>query len=248
EEKQVVVPGEVLAEGMDFLPSYGTYRLKNKIIAKRMGLAVVDKRIIKIIPLSGRYLPKVHDVIIGQVIDIAISGWRLEINSAYSAMLSMKDASSQYIRRGADLTKWFDIGDFVVAKITNVTSQNLVDLSMKGPGLRKLKGGRIIRVKCAKVPRIIGKGGSMIRLVKQATNCNITVGQNGWVWIQGTPEEEIKATMAIKKIDENSHVNGLTELISDFLGYHELEQHAHESSDSGYQHDRKFSDDSEVQQ
>jgi len=81
------------------------------------------------------------------------------------------------------LTKYFDIGDYVMAKIINVTSQKLVDVTMKGPGLRKLKGGRIIQVNPYKVPRIIGKAGSMVTMIKDATGCRILVGQNGLVWI-----------------------------------------------------------------
>ena len=217
EEKQVVVPGEVLANGMDYLPAQGTYRQDDKIIASRLGLVSVDKRLIKIIPLSGRYLPKRGDTIIGEVIDITINGWRLNTNSAYTAMLSMKDATHDFIRKGADLTRWFDIGDYIVTKIRNVTSQNLVDLTMKGPGLRKLKSGRIVRVNCNKVPRIIGKGGSMVGMVKRATGCNIIVGQNGFVWVQGNPEDEVLAIEAIKIIESNSHVSGLTENVKVFL-------------------------------
>lgn len=216
-EKEVVIPGDVLAVGMDFLPAKGTYRKDDKIIASRLGLVTVDKRLIRIIPLSGRYLPKGEDTIIGEVINITIGGWRLNINSAYSAMLSMKDATHEFIRKGSDLTRWFGIGDYMITNIRNVTSQNLVDLTMKGPGLRKLKGGRILRVNPTKVPRIIGKGGSMVGMVKRATNCNIIVGQNGIVWIQGEPESEVLAIEAIKMIEANSHISGLTDNMRLFL-------------------------------
>src|SRR3989338_8347413 len=134
--KDIAVPGEVLAEGMDNLPGEGTYRDCEKIMGGRLGLVLVDGRTIKLIALSGRYIAKRNDTIIGKVEDITFSGWRIGTNSAYSAMLSMKDGSSDYIARGADLTKYFDLGDFVVCKIVNVTSQKLIDVAMKGPGLR----------------------------------------------------------------------------------------------------------------
>src|SRR3989339_460085 len=134
-DKDIVVPGEVLATGMDYLPAQGTYRKGDMIRASRLGLVNVDGRAIKLIALSGRYLPKQGDTIIGKVEDITFSGWRLSINSAYSAMLSMKDATSEFISRGADLTRYYELEDYVVAKIINVTSQKLVDLTMKGPGL-----------------------------------------------------------------------------------------------------------------
>lgn len=217
-DQDIVVPGDVVAQGMGYLPSLGTYRKGNDVYASRLGLARIDGKVIKIIPLSGNYIPKKGDVIIGRVKDINFSGWAVETNSAYQAMLSMKDATNDFIRRGADLTKYFDIGDNVVTKIYNVTSQNLIDLTMKGPGLRKLVSGRIINVEPTKVPRIIGKQGSMVSMLKQATNCNIIVGQNGVVWVKGLkPDDEILVVKTIRMIEEQSHVSGLTELIKKHL-------------------------------
>ncbi len=217
QDKSIVVPGEEVATGMDFLPTEGVYRDGDKLVASRLGLFSVDGRLVKLIPLAGKYLPKRGDVIIGKVIDVAISGWRTEINSAYTAMLSMKDATSEFIARGADLTRYFTFGDYLVTSIVNVTSQNLVDLSMKGPGLRKLPEGRIITVAPNKVPRIIGKQGSMVSMIKDATGCKIIVGQNGIVWLQGEPEQELVAVSALRKIESESHISGLTDRIKAFL-------------------------------
>lgn len=216
-EKDVVVPGEVLATGMDFLPGIGTYREGDNILAGRLGLVQLDGRTIKLIPLSGRYIPKKYDTIICRVSDVNVSSWSLETNSPYHAMLSLKEATSDFIQRGANLTQYYNIGDYIVCKIINVTSQKLVDISMKGPGLRKLNGGRIIEVESNKVPRIIGKQGSMVSMIKDNTGCNISVGQNGIVWISGSPEGELLAVNVIKKIQEESHLSGLTDKIKIFL-------------------------------
>jgi len=217
QDKSVVVPGEALAEGMDYLPGFGTYRTDDKIYAQRLGIVTLDGRAVKIIPVSGSYIPKVNDVIIGKVIDVTMSGWRINTNSAYTAMLMLKDGSADYIARGADLTTYYQLEDFIVCKITKVTSQKLVDLTMKGPGLKKLKGGRIVQVNPFKVPRIIGKQGSMVTMVKQATNCRIVVGQNGLIWLEGTPQEESLAVTTIKMIEKQSHRPGLTEKIKKYL-------------------------------
>ena len=215
--KEIVVPGEVLAEGMDNLPGVGTYRQGEQILAARLGLTYIDGRTIKLIQLSGKYIPKRSDTIICKVMDINFSGWRIDTNSAYSAMLSMREASSDYIQKGADLTQYYNLGDYVVAQITNVTSQNLIDVTMKGPGLHKLQGGRIIEVSPYKVPRVIGKQGSMVGMIKQATDCKIIVGQNGRVWIQGEPDNELLVDRTIRKIEAESHLAGLTERIQKFL-------------------------------
>ncbi len=216
-DKAIVVPGEELAEGMEFFPSFGTYREENKIFASRLGLVNVDGKVLKIVPLSGRYIPKINDTIIGKIDDVSYSGWRIDLNSAYSAMLNSKDGVTEFVERGADLSRFYDIGDYVVCKIINVTSQKLIDMTMKGPGLRKITGGRIIEVNTHKVPRIIGKAGSMVSMIKNATNCRIIVGQNGLVWLDGEPTNEKIAVDAIRKIEKEAHFQGLTDRIKEYL-------------------------------
>jgi len=216
-DKEVVFPGEIISEGMSFLPGNGTYRLGDKIMANRLGLLMADGKVLKTLPLAGRYLPRRNDVVIGKVIDILMSGWRLEINSPYSAVLPLKDATFNYIEKGEDLTRYFELEDYMAVKITNVTSQKLVDVSCKGPGLQKLKGGRIIHSNTHKVPRIIGKKGSMVSMLKKATDCKIVVGQNGIIWISGEPEAEIIAVNTIRMIEEKAHISGLTNMVKEHL-------------------------------
>lgn len=216
-DREIVVPGQIIAKGLDFLPSHGTYRLNDDVIANRLGMLSVEGKVIKTIPMSGRYLPQRNDVIIGRVADILMSGWLFDINAPYTAVLPLKDASFDFIAKGADLTKYFNLEDYAVVKVTNVTSQNLVDISVKGPGLKRLRGGRIVYVNSHKVPRIIGKKGSMVSMIKKATDCKIIVGQNGVVWLEGSPDMEVIAIAAIKKIEQESHISGLTDRILKFL-------------------------------
>lgn len=216
-DKDLVVPGDELAKGMDFLPGKGTYRDQESIFSSIVGIIHIDGRTIKIIPLAGKYIPKRNDTIVGQVKDILMSGWVIDTGSAYDAVLNVKDASSDFIEKGADLTQYFNFGEYVVTKIVNVTSQNLIDITMRGPGLHKLIGGRVIKINTNKVPRVIGKQGSMVSMIKQATGCKITVGQNGLVWLQGEPEKEIIAVKAIEMIEKKAHRSGLTEIMKEFL-------------------------------
>jgi exosome complex component RRP4 len=216
-EKEIVVPGESLARGMDSFPGSGAYRDGEDIIACRVGLTYLDGRTIKVIPLSGVYMPKEGDTIICRVVDIAFNGWRMDTNSAYSALLSLKDATSDYIAKGDDLSQYYKLGDYVVCKITTVTSQKLVNISMREPGLKKLSGGIVFKVNTNKVPRIIGKKGSMVSMIKNATDCRIIVGQNGVVWLQGEVQNEIIAIDTIKKIEAESHLPGLTSRIKEYL-------------------------------
>ena len=216
-DKEVVVPGQILAKGLEYLPSNGTYRLNEEILANRIGVLAIEGKVLRTIPMAGRYLPQKNDVIIGKVDDILMSGWRLDINCPYSAVLPLKDASFDFIAKGADLTRYFNLEDYVMIKITNVTSQNLIDVTAKGPGLKKLRGGRVMKVSPSKVPRIIGKKGSMVSMIKKATDCKIMIGQNGIIWFEGTPEMEVIVAETIKKIEKESHHQGMTDKIKEHL-------------------------------
>jgi exosome complex component RRP4 len=163
------------------------------------------------------FLKKRNDIIIGKVIDIISMGWRVVLNSPYSGLVPIRDGTFEFVPKGADLSRYYDIGDYFVGKITNVSGQNLIDVSIKGQGLHKLHGGRIVKANTNKVPRIIGKKGSMVSMIKQATDCKITVGQNGWVWLSGEPAMENIAVLAIEKIEKESHISGLTQRIKTFL-------------------------------
>jgi len=156
--------------------------------------------------------------VIGKVANVGLGGWRLDIGWAFEANLNLKDATSDFIEKGADLTKYFDYGDYLMTGISNVISTRIIDLTMKAPGLKKLGEGQIIKVGSTKVPRIIGKQGSMITMIKDYTGCRISVGQNGVVWINGdSPEKEHLAIRSIRKIEAESHINGLTDRMKEFL-------------------------------
>ena len=217
-EKEIIVPGQELAEGMDYLPGDDTYRDKDKIIATRIGLVSIVGRLVKITPLTGPYIPKRGDLVIGDIVNVGFGGWRVDIGWPFDANLSVRDATSDFINKGADLSKYFNYGDYVVVQIVNVAGAKIIDLSMKGPGLRKLGPGRLLKIPQSRVPRVIGKQGSMISMIKDYTGCKISVGQNGLIWLSGEdPKKEMLAIKSIKKIEDESHISGLTERIKEFL-------------------------------
>ncbi|MEK6934370.1 MAG: exosome complex RNA-binding protein Rrp4 [Nanoarchaeota archaeon] len=217
-DKDIVVPGEILAAGMDFLPSGGAFREGEDIIASQVGVVSIDGRLVKVVPLAIKYIPKRGDMVIGTVEEVTNNGWFVDFGYSNFALIPLRDGSMDYIPKGADLTQYYNYGDYVVANITNVTKSKQVDLSMKGPGLRKLSEGVILKVNPAKVPRIIGKQGSMISMVKTKTDCRIVVGQNGLIWIYGIdPVKEKVAVDTIKMIDEKAHIQGLTDEVSAYL-------------------------------
>ena len=94
----------------------------------------------------------------------------------------------------------------------------LIDLSTKGSNIKKLSEGRITNVTPSKVPRIIGKSGSMINTIKDKTGSKIIVGQNGIVWLKNPdPMMEVLTVKAFAFIEENAHIRGLTDEVAKYL-------------------------------
>ena len=214
--RKIVIPGEVIEKGENFLPGEGTEKKDDEIIALRYGLAEESNRLVKVIPLSGVYQPRRGNVIIGKVENITFNGWVLDIGSSETAFLSLMEVP-RYVNKG-ELEEVMEIGDMAVAKIWAVNKRG-IDLSIKSRGLGKIDEGIILRVNSNKVPRVIGKEGSMINLIKKNTNCNITVGQNGFIWIKGDKiEEELLAKQAILFVTEKSFIDGLTDEVTKWFG------------------------------
>ncbi|MFZ5955482.1 MAG: exosome complex RNA-binding protein Rrp4 [Nanoarchaeota archaeon] len=215
EERKIVVPGESIIEGNEYLPGDGTYRDKNDVVAGRYGLADISGRLVKVIPLSGVYRPRTGNMIIGLVTDITLNGWIVDLQGPMSGFLSLSEVPT-FVNRG-ELKEHFDFGDVIMAKVSDVKDRG-IDLSVKLRGCGKLEDGMIIKVNSNKVPRVIGKEGSMVNLIKEATNCNIKIGQNGLIWIKGNDiEAELRTKKVIDFICENSFVEGLTDKVKEFL-------------------------------
>ena len=211
--RKIVIPGDELGVGK---PGNGTYEEDEKIYSKIVGLADSYGDVQFVIPLNGIYNPRKGDGIIGRIEEVAFSKWIIDINSPYQAIMLLSEAVDEFIDLTKDdITKYFDIGDLIFAEVSSVSHTKVVQLSMKNRKCRKLRGGRILKVSPAKVPRIIGKSGSMVEMIKEKTGTQIVIGQNGIVWIKGEKEE--LAASVIHEIEEKSHINGLTDMIKQKL-------------------------------
>jgi exosome complex component RRP4 len=210
-ERKIVVPGEVIATG-EVLPGEGTEKRGKDIVAIRYGLADKSDRLVKVIPLSGVYHPRRGNVVVGKVVNVTFNGWVVDIGAADNAFLTLMEVP-RFVNKDA-LDELMDIGDVGVFKVWAVNKRG-IDLSIKSRGLGKIEEGIIIEVNPNKVPRVIGKEGSMIKLIKDETGCNITVGQNGFVWIRGNKiEDELLAKKAILFVTDKSFISGLTDAVN----------------------------------
>lgn len=212
-EHDFVVPGDKVVSSMEYLPGRNCFRDGDSVFSKRLGIVHVENHVISVVPLSGAYTPQMGDMVIGEVEDIQSNGWFIDINFPASTYLPLSGVSG-YVRAGTDLTRIYNIGELIYAKVASCTRQG-VNLSMQDMRCRKLIGCKVISIDPVKVPRLIGRAGSMISMIKNKTGCNINVGQNGIVCLQGGLDE--LATKVIRIIEKDSHQEGLTDKIEKLL-------------------------------
>jgi len=213
EDKEIVIPGDILADE-EYNSGRGTFKENNKVCSSLVGLVAIRDKKISVIPLQSKYIPKRGDVVIGEVTDIRFSMWNLDINSPYSGFLPASDVFGKEKR---ELNRTFDVGDVLFLRVVDVDEVKKVKLGLKGRGLGKFRGGILINITPTKVPRLIGKKGSMINMIKDETCCEVIVGQNGVVWVKGDPSMERVAEKVINMIEDQAHTSGLTDRVRDML-------------------------------
>lgn len=228
--REVVVPGEVLTEDTkNFLPGRGTIlnKERTKIISLNIGLKQINKNYINVIPLKGSYTPRAGDKIIALVTDKNPVKYRLDINAKDEGILKPKNTVKRNKTRGfrgggsdsaAPSTDKYQIGDILIVKVLSADRLNQPELTTVGQYLGKRRDGIVISINPPKIPRVIGRNGSMIKMLKNLTKSNIFVTQNGRIWLKGENIAYERLLIdAIKKIEREAHTVGLTDRISEYI-------------------------------
>jgi exosome complex component RRP4 len=210
------LPGEFLEEREGRKLGKHVYTEEGKTFSKVIGIPKIGENLIEVVPLAGKYIPKIGDRVIGIVSEVEISGWSIDINSPYPAFLPLSLGVEEFVDlTKTDIARYFDINDIIFCRIAKVSKDKIVQVTMRDPYARKLIGGILFKITPSKVARVIGKGGSMINLLMQKTKCEIIPGQNGLIWIKG--KNKARVIEALLTIEKESHFIGLTEKIGKML-------------------------------
>ena len=217
-QRKQVIPGDVIAKG-NYRYGSNIEKRGDEYIALRVGLAEVGADGLKLNPLSGPYLPRAEDEVIGKVADINGFGWVVDINSCFDGFLPASFVfGREFSPATHDLSSKFALGDMIGARIESFERSRDPQLSIRGHGYGKIESGEIIKISPTKVPRLIGRRGTMINMISEKTGCDIRVGQNGVVVVNGPPEGIVKTAKAIKMVDEEAYSADLMAKVETYLG------------------------------
>ena len=213
-QNQFVLPGDIIVTG-DYTPEQNVIIDGDRAISTTVGFSEVNDNRVGVISLTGFYIPKIDDLVIGKVISYSALSWEIDINSYYSAILPASDIFGRDFTSSRDnLSLKLAKGDLIAARIVNTGSREPL-ITISGQDLGKIDSGELVKISPSKVPRLIGKQGSMIQAIEGATNSSITIGQNGWIIVSNDETNGLlKAIEAIRLVDEQAHVANLTDKVN----------------------------------
>jgi len=213
-QNQFVLPGDTIVTG-DYTPEQNVIIDGDRAISTTVGFSEVNDNRVGVISLTGFYIPKIDDLVIGKVISFSALSWEIDINSYYSAILPASDIFGRDFTSSRDnLSLKLAKGDLIAARIVNTGSREPL-ITISGQDLGKIDSGELVKISPSKVPRLIGKQGSMIQAIEGATNSSITIGQNGWIIVSNDETNGLlKAVEAIRLVDEQAHVANLTDKVN----------------------------------
>ena len=218
EKKRHVIPGEVIVSG-PYRAEQNTVLQGDKVLATSIGLSDVHDGSVRVIPLTGGYYPKDDDLVIGKIISHSAMSWEVDINSCYSGMLPATDVFGRdFSSHSDDLSSKLRKGDLIATRIVNSDKTRDPLLTISGRELGKIDYGELVEISPSKVARLIGKRGSMIQMIENATRAQITIGQNGLIVIACEDSDGLlRAINAVELVEEKAHVADLTDRISEML-------------------------------
>jgi len=190
-----------------------------RIISTAIGLTDVSDDSVRVISLTGVYIPKVDDLVIGTIQYIFGNSWFADINSCYQGMLLGQDVFGRgSYPTTSEMKDRLDKGDIIYARIANSDRQREPLISIADRNLGKIDSGELVKISPTKIPRLIGKHGSMIQTIEASTNATITVGQNGLIVVSCDETHGLlKALAAIRMVDEQAHIVDLTDKVKKML-------------------------------
>jgi exosome complex component RRP4 len=197
--KRVVVPGELVSQERKRLGS-NVFVSDGKIYSKVLGITEDADEKASVVPLEGKYFPQQEDMVIGVVTRVIFAGYNVNLNSFVDS----------FIPRSA-MRDELKVGDLVSSKIAYVNELREAELGFP----RRMFGGEVIEVSPVRTPRLIGKNGSMLELLKQGTGAEIIIGKNGRVWARNGNLELLRKV--VNFVIDNAYKSNLTNSVEAFF-------------------------------
>ena len=213
-QNQFVLPGDVITTG-DYRPDQNVILDGDRLVSTAIGFSKTNDNSVSVIPVTGFYTPNPDDLVIGKIISHNALSWEVDINSYYPGILLASDIfGKDYSPSRDDLSLKLNIGDIVLARVANMGSRDPL-ITIAGENLGQIDSGGLVKISSAIIPQLTN---SIIQIIEEHTNANITVGQNGLVVLKCDNSTGLtKAIKSIKMFGMMPNNDSIEEKIKKFL-------------------------------
>jgi len=211
-EQRLVTPGMAVGPSTGKRAGSGVVASNDTFIATQLGWLRELNSTVSVDPINAAYMPRSGDLIVGTVAEVRNNLWFMDINGAFQGLLPMSLAPWK-VEFGA-ARQHMDVGDVVLARVQEVDECHNVVLTMKGVGLRRLNQGTVERLPVQHIDRIRGENNERLQRLRDACDCRIMVGENGRVWIDGSPNGIRWARKAVHMLASSGHRTDIEDLFT----------------------------------
>ena len=216
-KNQFVLPGDTISGSYE--PAQNVILDDNRLLSTAIGFCEINDNEANVYPLTGFYIPRSDDLVIGKIKSHTSMVWEVDINSYHVGILPAFDIfGKDYNPSKHDLSSKLNIGDLVAVRIVSGDTARDPLVTISGENLGKIDSGELVKISSAKISYLISKHGSMIQTIESSTDTSITIGQNGLVVVSSNESNGLlKAIEAIQMVEEQAHLADLTDKVKKML-------------------------------
>ena len=204
---KLVVPGEIVAKG-NFRSWVNVLKKGEEYLSLFVGRAEISGGRVRVIRLSGPYIPKVGDFVIGVVTEVQPLAATLDINSYVNGYI----LANAFFKRRIDPSKFdlsnkVNIGDLVAARVKKIERGK--DIVLQPDQKWKVEGDAIFYISPAKAHYLYASRSRIPSKIKELTGAELRLGANGIVVVKGDLKKIEMVKKALDVIESTYNLNGL---------------------------------------
>ncbi|XP_074653966.1 exosome complex component RRP4-like [Tubulanus polymorphus] len=195
EPLHLVTPGDVITTDTGFMRGHGTYLQDENLHASVAGVVERVNKLICVTPLKTRYNGEIGDVIVGRVIEVGQKRWKVETHSKLHSVLLLSSVNlpgGELRRRSEEderlMRDYLAEGDLISAEVQSVFHDGSLSLHTRSLKYGKLGQGILLHVSPSLIKR------RKTHFHNLTCGASIILGNNGYVWISPTVNEDTDNT------------------------------------------------------
>ncbi|OWF54694.1 exosome complex component RRP4-like [Mizuhopecten yessoensis] len=195
EISNLVTPGDVITADTGFMRGHGTYMEDEKLYASVAGVVERVNKLICVKPLKTRYNGEIGDVVIGRILEVGTRRWKVDTHAKLDSvlMLSSVNLPGGELRRRSEedekmMRHYLKEGDLISAEVQSLFSDGALSLHTRSLKYGKLSQGQLVSISPSLIKR------RKTHFHNLPCGASIILGNNGYVWICPTINEEVEQT------------------------------------------------------